>query len=108
MFKICLDIFAFFRGVVSPLGKNISEIMAAARRRFSIIKWSFKIEVQLWNCVKMNIVADVPLKCRANERNQVYLNCRMQPTLWKGLNNKAQGVAPVERRLNTIAPVRGL
>ena len=39
MFKICLDIFAFFRGVVSPLGKNISEIMAAARRRFSIIKY---------------------------------------------------------------------
>ena len=25
------------------------------------------------SCVKMNIVADVPLKCRANERNQVYL-----------------------------------
>ena len=24
----------------------------------------------------MNIVADVPLKCRANERNQVYLKCR--------------------------------
>ena len=23
------------------------------------------------SCVKMNIVADVPLKCRANERNQV-------------------------------------
>ena len=32
------------------------------------------------SCVKMNIVADVPLKCRANERNQV-LDCRMQPTL---------------------------
>ena len=24
----------------------------------------------------MNIVADVPLKCRANERNQVYLKWR--------------------------------
>ena len=32
--------------------------------------------MQLWSCVKMNIVADVPLKCRANERNQVYLKWR--------------------------------